>query len=143
MRRYWVLLLVLCFSCGKEVVEKPEDLIPEAKMEAILYDLMLLDAISSNDNTRLKKLGKSRDRFIYEAYSIDSAQFMRSNIYYAADPEKLSQMYERIQMRFEKQTDSVSEVMQMEVKKRDSIKESKRTVVDSTKLKADRPNRGN
>ena len=45
MQKYIVaIFLGLFFSCNEKVVEKPENLIPEAKMASILYDISLLNA---------------------------------------------------------------------------------------------------
>ena len=49
MERYLILLCcLLALSCGKKLMEEPEDLIPAAKMSEILYDMALLDAIDQS-----------------------------------------------------------------------------------------------
>lgn len=89
-------LIGLLFSCSDKTIEKPDNLIDEAKMENILYDLALLQAIKGNDPKLLPKNNIDPKKYIYQKYKIDSLQFVNSNKYYSADIENYKSIYERV-----------------------------------------------
>ncbi|WP_136667357.1 DUF4296 domain-containing protein [Flavobacterium sp. H122] len=89
-------LIFTLFSCSDKAIEKPDNLIDEAKMENILYDLALLQAIKGNDAKLLPKNNIDPKKYIYQKYKIDSLQFVNSNKYYSADIENYKSLYERV-----------------------------------------------
>ncbi|NKI31587.1 DUF4296 domain-containing protein [Croceivirga thetidis] len=130
------LLLCLAFSCAEEVIEKPENLIPEDKMKQIIYDLALFNSIKSTNPAALTKnnLAISTD-FVFNKHDIDSVQFVQSDLYYASIPLKYQAIYEAVELRLEKEkgkyddarekrTDSIRNVNE---KRRDSLKNANKT----------------
>lgn len=81
---YIVFLQLLLLSCGKDVqiLDEPDDLIEQARMTDILYDVTLLNAMRSSAITKLKDSGVKPETYIYEKYGIDSLQFAESLAYY-------------------------------------------------------------
>ena len=98
---YLVLPLLLIFSCNKNAVEKPDNLIDEDKMVDIIYDLALLEAIRTTDPVSLDEKNIVANEYIYTKFKIDSLQFVKSNHYYASDVHNYVKLYERVAKRLE------------------------------------------
>ena len=112
MERYLILLCcLLALSCGKKLMEEPEDLIPAPKMSEILYDMALLDAIDNSYPQVLTENDLKVMDFLYEKYGIDSLQFVQSDLYYASVPEEYQKIYEAVEERLTAKRDSISEVI--------------------------------
>ena len=99
MRTFFSFLcgILLFISCEKAVLPKPKNLIESAKMEQIIYDMTLLEAIKSQVSMDKNKFtGKTKD-YIFKKYKIDSLLFVKSNQYYAAaDIIEYRKMFERV-----------------------------------------------
>lgn len=81
----YILLSVLLVSCGEEKAEKPKHLLQEDEMVNILYDITLLQAISSYTPKALEDSKIDNRNYIYKKYKTDSLTFAQSNEYYASD----------------------------------------------------------
>lgn len=90
------IIIFTLFSCSNKTIEKPDNLIDETKMENILYDLALLQAIKGNDPKLLPKNNIDPKKYVFLKYKIDSLQFVNSNKYYSADIENYKSIYERV-----------------------------------------------
>lgn len=100
----------LFLSCNNGAIEKPKNLIDRNKMVNILYDVTLLDAIK-NQNINGGINFKAANDYIYKKYSIDSLQFVESNKYYASDMDEYKKMFEEIQVRLDKEIQSLEAEM--------------------------------
>ncbi|AWH84059.1 DUF4296 domain-containing protein [Flavobacterium album] len=89
----YIALSALLFSCGEEKAEKPKHLLSEDEMVNILYDITLLQAISSYTPKALDDNKIDNRNYIYNKYKTDSLTFVQSNEYYASDLD----VYEGIQ----------------------------------------------
>lgn len=96
-------VLLLAIACGKQVVEKPENLIGKDKMADIIYDLAILEAMRSQKPVILENNGINQNTYIYKKYGIDSLQFAKSNQYYASDIDAYKKIYEEVAKRLEAQ----------------------------------------
>jgi len=109
-----ILIIFCCFisiiSCNKNTVEKPENLIDRDKMVNILHDISLLEAIK-NQNINGGVTTKVSNEYIYKKYKIDSAQFAKSNKYYASDIEGYKKMIEEVKAKLAKETTATEEQM--------------------------------
>tara|TARA_B100001146_G_scaffold225178_1_gene247261 strand:+ start:2062 stop:2523 length:462 start_codon:yes stop_codon:yes gene_type:complete len=77
--------ILLFFGCQDvERPEKPEDLIPQEKMVAILVDTYLGSAAQSVAIREVRQNGIKLDSFLYAKHQIDSTQFAKSNAYYSS-----------------------------------------------------------
>ena len=101
MKKILIFVVFCIISCGNEIVEKPENLIPEDQMTAILYDLSLLDAIRAQRPLVLQQMKIKPTAYIYKKYNIDSIQFAKSNAYYAADLKVYKKMYDEVAQKLE------------------------------------------
>ena len=95
------LVLMLVVGCGEQSAEKPKNLIGEDKMEDILYDLSVLEALKSQKPLELANGGVDHTTYIYEKYKIDSTQLAASNRYYASDVDNYKKIYERVREKLE------------------------------------------
>ena len=98
MRRKFTffLFLLICFiGCNKSPVEKPNNLIEEDKMVAILTDLSLFESIRNQNGVSTLSEYNPND-YIYKKYKIDSLQFLKSNKYYASDVTNYRKMYKKV-----------------------------------------------
>ena len=93
---FYLSIIFLTFSCTQKEIEKPENLIDQATMEQILYDLAMLQAIKGHDAKLLPKNQIDPRKYIFQKYKIDSLQLVKSNRYYAADLENYKLMYNNV-----------------------------------------------
>ena len=96
-----VLVVVAVVSCAEKLIEKPENLIPEAKMTDILYDISLLVSAKNSNKAILVDNGIEVMDFIYKKYNVDSLQFVQSDLYYASEPVIYENMYVALDERIE------------------------------------------
>ena len=99
--------LFCAFGCNDTPIDKPKNLIPEATMEAILYELLLFQGIKIIGDKEAKQLVANRAEYIYKKYKIDSTQLAESHIYYASKPALIKAIYRRIGARANNWSDSL------------------------------------
>ena len=104
--KYLIYILALSAtlaSCKKEVVKKPDNLIPEDKMVDIIYDLAILEAIRTQKPMSIEQNNLDPRTYVYRKYQIDSVQFAASNKFYAGDVGRYKRIYETVDKRLETQ----------------------------------------
>jgi len=113
-----LLLLLTCslfYNCSiSGSVEKPDNLIEESVMENVLYDITVLEAMSTfrPKNPDFEKVyGRT---YIYMKYGIDSLQLLESDRYYAKHPRVYHRMYSKILKRMNKTKDSLDVLGKLE-----------------------------
>ncbi len=106
-----ILVLAAIIGCTKAVAEKPENLIPEAQMVDIFYDLSLLEAIKTQKPVALEQNNILPNEYIYSKYKVDSLQFVESHRYYASDLERYKKMYDEVSKRLDQNKKTVDEVL--------------------------------
>ncbi|GLB51405.1 lipoprotein precursor [Neptunitalea chrysea] len=108
-----LLLIGICtslYSCKQNLVKEPDNIIPSDKMEKIIYDLSILNAMKAVENGSLKENNINPKEFLFKKYKIDSAQFAKSSVYYAAkNPEAYGEIYERVKAKIEVQVDKIQD----------------------------------
>ena len=76
--------LFLVMACSrKNEPKKPDNLISEAKMEQILYDLYIINAAKGVNRKMLETKGFFPESYVLKKHEIDSVEFAESNAYYA------------------------------------------------------------
>lgn len=105
--KYYFAILILLFavSCsGKKEPKPPEDVISIEKMEEILYDVQIAEAIYMRGGQPSKAEGRDKAKQlygrIYEKHDITEEKFKRSYKWYSAHPEILNDIYERLLERY-------------------------------------------
>lgn len=105
---YIIALVLLCFiACAKSVVEKPKNLIPKDVMIDIYYDISILNSLKSTGADKLESIDLEPDAFLYEKYSIDSAQLANSSIYYTSNANLQLEMFVAVEERLQRLKDTV------------------------------------
>lgn len=108
MKRFWILVsfFVVFLSCNSNGIEKPDNLIDEDTMVAILYDISVLDAIK-NQNPMPGTQYPTTSEMLKSKYKTDSLTFANSSKYYAADYKKYRKMYDEVKKRLEEQVSKI------------------------------------
>lgn len=93
---FFIATILFFFSCGNEEPQRPDPLLSEQQMENILYDLALLQTMSSVTPTEIQKNGIDVKNYIYNKYSIDSLTLAENQEYYAYDLENFQKIHKRV-----------------------------------------------
>ena len=96
-------------SCAEEVIEKPDNLIPQEKMINIIYDMAMLNAAKEINSQILSEYVKQPSDFIFNKYGIDSIQYTKSDLYYASIPAEYDKIYNAVKMRLDKEKNEIDE----------------------------------
>ncbi len=101
------LLLLLLFAVSCEV-KMPEDIIQPEKMEAVLYDYHLVQAMSSEYSSSSYK-EKLFYRYVFDKHNISKEQFDSSLVWYNRYPKHMVRIYTSIEERLEKEIEAFGE----------------------------------
>jgi hypothetical protein len=126
MKKFSVLFITLIFMTSCQEVKrmsKPDDLIPEDKMVEILTEISLLHGAHSYNKNLMEEKGIHPYPYLMRKFSIDSAQLVRSNNYYAENYKEYQKIYDRVQQKLEVLVKKYDSLRLVEEKIRDSIKE--------------------
>jgi hypothetical protein len=117
------ILLIFSLGCKRKPLEKPDRLIDKSDMINIMYDLALLNVIKYQYPLVTEKYEKNELAYIYKKYKIDSAQFVQSNSYYAADYKGYKVMYDEIALKVDTNKKLLDSLIKLDIKK--SLKKKK------------------
>ena len=95
--------MLMLSSCAEELVEKPDNLIPEDKMVAVIKEMAIVNAAKATNLSKLRENGVEPTSFIFKKFEIDSAQFVDSDRYYASKPLQYENMYKKVESDLEDQ----------------------------------------
>ncbi len=105
---YILVMTALCIiSCGRDVVEKPENLIEKDVMIDIYYDISILNSLKSTGADKLESIDLQPDEFLFEKYGIDSTQLSKSSIYYTSNANLQLEMFTEVEQRLQRLKDTV------------------------------------
>tara|TARA_R110002020_G_scaffold63170_2_gene168809 strand:+ start:183580 stop:183987 length:408 start_codon:yes stop_codon:yes gene_type:complete len=122
LRTHILMLFALLFlSCGEQVVEKPEKLIPKDQMVDLLYDLAILTAAKNTNESILTRNDIEIMDYLYKKYDIDSTRLVHSNTYYASVPAEYLDIYTQVDKRLGSEQERFEEER---AQKADSIRQS-------------------
>lgn len=135
-----MVLGILVLAChGPNRPKKPDNLISEALMADLLYDLYLVNAAKGVNRKTLEVNGFNPENYILEKYNIDSTQFSDSNTYYTFNSKTYKEIVETVKARLEedkKEFDAIKEKVADSLKKRqDSIRGLRKKSRDKVKIK--------
>lgn len=100
-------LVFVVLACEARTVNPPPPgLLSEATMENMLYDLALLNALQASF---LVQEGQAifDGKYMEKKYQIPDSIWTASKKYYAQDPQRMSKIYKRINLRLKKANDSI------------------------------------
>ncbi|MCB0461340.1 MAG: DUF4296 domain-containing protein [Flavobacteriaceae bacterium] len=130
----YILVLLLIVSCGgegKKRIKKPDGLIAKDKMVDIIYDMSLISAAKGVNRKLMEQQGLHPDAYVYEKHGIDSAQFAKSNEYYAFDLDAYEEIYKKVKAKLETNKKHYTDLVQVEEKQKDSLNQERRKTRDS------------
>ena len=131
-------IIALFVSCKQEVINKPEQLIEKDVMVDVMYDLSILEAMKYQNPTTLDTFKINPREYILKKYKIDSLQFAKNNVYYAADYKGYKLMFEKVTKRLDDNKTKIDSLINFEKKKKKpALPEIKKETVitnDTTKL---------
>jgi hypothetical protein len=112
-----LILISMILSCSSTgAVEKPDNLIKESVLERVLYDIIVLEAMSTFKPKNQDFESVYGKPYIYKKYGIDSLQLVESDNYYAKFPRIYTRIYSNIQKRMGKVKDSLTELDKLQRK---------------------------
>lgn len=94
-----IAVVFIFLSCtSRTIYKKPNDLISKGQMIDLWTDIYIAQGARSVKNKKLERKVNYMP-FVYEKYKIDSARFMRSNIYYTSKVEIYEEMFQKVEKR--------------------------------------------
>ena len=109
-RIQWCSVVLLVFSLTACKVKRPETVLPDAKMENVLYDYHIAKAMGEEVpyNESYKRVLYIES--VFKKYGITQADFDSSMVWFARNPEVLTKIYEKVNVLSAlSQKDSLSE----------------------------------
>lgn len=103
----FLLVTLIAMGCNETVAPRPDKLIEQDKMENILYDVALLQAIKSFKPEVLDTNGVDPRTYIYKKYDIDSLTLAQNHTWYAADLEEYEIMQQKVADRLKAESDKL------------------------------------
>ena len=98
--KYFVpLLFLLVTACKEKFPSVPADIIPLKKMENILMDMHISDAVAETrtmGDINEKKISEQYYLQIYKNYGITKADFLKSYLFYQNNPVLLNKLYDEL-----------------------------------------------
>lgn len=112
------LLLLLLIGCKKD-----EYVLPENKMENIIYDLYVGEALSDNQYGRYGNSDFKRDFYLstLEKHGVTEAQYDSSLVFYGKHVDKYRDIYGRVVSRLEKEESKYDRLLAQEQKAAKSL----------------------
>ena len=123
----YLFLFISFFSCGENIVSKPERLLSKQEMENLMYDLAIIDALRDVDYRLIDTLAPNLQEIIYKKHNVDCTLVVNNMIYYSSLPKEYDKIIKNVENRLKKERESLSE----ETKKEESNKENAALPIDS------------
>ena len=105
-KSFLLMLLVATLFTSCEV-KMPEDVIPQGKMEALLYDYHLAQSMSS-EYTSADYKEKLFFTYLFSLHGVTQEQFERSMEWYNRYPKHLQRMYANLEKRLEVEVEKMN-----------------------------------
>lgn len=123
----YLFLFISFFSCGENIISKPERLLSKQEMENLMYDLAIIDALRDVDYRLIDTLAPNLQEIIYKKHNVDCTLVVNNMIYYSSLPKEYDKIIKNVENRLKKERESLSE----ETKKEESNKENATLPIDS------------
>lgn len=94
-----IFIIVATFACDKPYIEKPDHLVKEKKMIAMLVDIHLAEATFNRMQHDSIVRNSSSENFYYSVlkkYDVADSVFEKSYVYYASDPKEFEKLYREV-----------------------------------------------
>ncbi len=99
MKRLIPLLFIFLMACKDKLPEVPAGVIPMNKMQHILADMHVADAVAQNKaqmGMNEKLLTEEYTMQVYNNYNVTREEFLKSYKFYEANPVLMNIMYDSI-----------------------------------------------
>ncbi len=110
-RIQWCSVVLLAFSLTACKVKRPETVLPDAKMENVLYDYHIAKAMGEevpyNENYKRVLYIES----VFKKYGITQADFDSSMVWFSRNPEVLTKIYEKVNVRLKSERDGINHLI--------------------------------
>ena len=110
-RIQWCSVVLLAFSLTACKVKRPETVLPDAKMENVLYDYHIAKAMGEEVpyNESYKRVLYIES--VFKKYGITQADFDSSMVWFARNPEVLTKIYEKVNVRLKAERDGINHLI--------------------------------
>ena len=110
-RIQWCSVVLLVFSLTACKVKRPETVLPDAKMENVLYDYHIAKAMGEEVpyNESYKRVLYIES--VFKKYGITQADFDSSMVWFARNPEVLTKIYEKVNVRLKAERDGINHLI--------------------------------
>ena len=110
-----LVFLILFTSCETSGgAKKPDDLIDETTMEAILYEATLMEIMNTFSPKNPDFIDILGAPFLYLKHGIDSLQLVESEAYYTKNPRIYYRIHSKVLTRLQREKDSIDRVIKEE-----------------------------
>ncbi len=127
MQKPFILLLVLlafifsgCYKVNKDIVKKPANLIPKAKMARILTDMELIEGAAIYDQTHYRgytDIEKSYYEVLFDHYHVTKSQIKASLNYYNSQGVEVAKIYDNVLSKLSEKQSILNEEIRKEESK--------------------------
>ena len=110
MKRFIPALIIFLAACKQELPSVPSDVIPMQKIEAILADMHIADAVAETKaqmGMNEKLLTEEYHEQIFKNHGVTREEFLKSYKFYEANPKLLNKMYDDILDQMSKREEGV------------------------------------
>lgn len=139
MRRLVIysLTLLTLFSCGEELLSKPENLISKEKMADIIQEMAIVNAAKTTNSAVFHENNIDPTEYVLAKFKVDSLQYVESDRYYVSKPVEYEKIFKIVEKRLETDAKEMSDTK----RKNDSIRlktqrDEAKALQDKKKLKA-------
>lgn len=110
-RIQWYSVILLAFCLAACQVKRPKTVLPDAKMENLLYDYHIAKAMGEEVpyNESYKRVLYIES--VFKKYGITQADFDSSMVWYARNPETLTKIYEKVNLRLKAERDGINHLI--------------------------------
>lgn len=108
---HWYGIAFLAFSLAACQVKRPDGVMPDAKMEKVLYDYHIAKAMGEDIpyNESYKRLLYIES--VFKKYGITQADFDSSMVWYTRNPEVLAKVYEKVNLRLKSERNGINHLI--------------------------------
>lgn len=110
-RIQWYSVLLLAFCLASCQVKRPEDVLPDAKMEDVLYDYHIAKAMGEEVPYKESYKRLLYIESVFKKQGITQAVFDSSMVWYARNPDVLTKIYEKVNWRLKATRDGINHLI--------------------------------
>lgn len=110
-RIQWYSVILLAFGMAACQVKRPDTVIPDAKMENVLYDFHIAKAMGEEVPYSESYKRVLYIESVYRKHGITKADFDTSMVWYARHPDALTKVYEKVNARLKAERDGINHLI--------------------------------